>query len=269
MTDMGYTGQKSLMGLMDYHARFYDPGLARFISADPIVPNPGNSMSWDRFAYTLNNPMRFTDPTGHCPLCVPALILAGLTLSMSQVPSDQAQSNPTRQGDPGVMALGVTIAAAAPELVALVGSGVMALGQVTRSTTLWAAGYNAQSEANLWMSGYGIGSNRTRDSAYRYLSEGEAAAIRRNSGVIPNMDLYGRPRIISTSPDKYGSVYDAENELLIGRLNPTGSTSSPTYRAEFIRESIPYYYAGNSQTGRGTEMLTSLRIRILRLDRIK
>ena len=65
ITDFGYTGQKSLMGLMDYHARFYDPGLARFISADSIVPNPGNSMSWDRFAYTLNNPIRYTDPTGH------------------------------------------------------------------------------------------------------------------------------------------------------------------------------------------------------------
>jgi RHS repeat-associated protein len=65
MTDMGYTGQKSLMGLLDYHARFYDPGLARFISADSIVPNPGSSMSWDRFAYVNGNPLSFIDPTGH------------------------------------------------------------------------------------------------------------------------------------------------------------------------------------------------------------
>jgi len=33
VTDFGYTGQRALAGLMDYHARWYDPGLARFGSA--------------------------------------------------------------------------------------------------------------------------------------------------------------------------------------------------------------------------------------------
>jgi RHS repeat-associated protein len=65
ITDFGFTGQKTLMGLMDYHARFFDPGLARFISTDSIVPNAGNSMSWDRFAYVNGNPLSFIDPTGH------------------------------------------------------------------------------------------------------------------------------------------------------------------------------------------------------------
>jgi RHS repeat-associated protein len=65
ITDFGYTGQKSLMGLLDYHARWYDQGLARLISADTIVPNPGNSMSWDRFAYVNGNPLSLIDPTGH------------------------------------------------------------------------------------------------------------------------------------------------------------------------------------------------------------
>jgi hypothetical protein len=53
------------MGLLDYHARWYDPGLARFISADSIVPNPGSSMSWDKFVYVNGNPLSFIDPTGH------------------------------------------------------------------------------------------------------------------------------------------------------------------------------------------------------------
>jgi hypothetical protein len=33
---------------------------------DTIVPDPYNSQSYDRFAYTLNNPLRYTDPSGYC-----------------------------------------------------------------------------------------------------------------------------------------------------------------------------------------------------------
>jgi hypothetical protein len=33
--------------------------------ADTIIPQPGNPMAWDRYSYGLNNPLRYTDPTGH------------------------------------------------------------------------------------------------------------------------------------------------------------------------------------------------------------
>jgi hypothetical protein len=35
------------------------------LSADTIVPSPGNPQSLNRYAYTLNNPVKYTDPTGH------------------------------------------------------------------------------------------------------------------------------------------------------------------------------------------------------------
>ncbi|MBC7252221.1 MAG: RHS repeat-associated core domain-containing protein, partial [Anaerolineae bacterium] len=66
-TDFGFTGQRNegTIGLYDYRARFYAPMLGRFISADTLVPNPGDPQDLNRYAYVRNNPLRYTDPSGH------------------------------------------------------------------------------------------------------------------------------------------------------------------------------------------------------------
>ena len=38
--------------------------IGRFVSADTVVPDFGNPQALNRYAYTLNNPLRFTDPSG-------------------------------------------------------------------------------------------------------------------------------------------------------------------------------------------------------------
>ncbi len=53
-------------GLYLYEARWYDASLGRFIQPDTIVPEPGNPQALNRYSYTLNNPVKFTDPSGHC-----------------------------------------------------------------------------------------------------------------------------------------------------------------------------------------------------------
>jgi RHS repeat-associated protein len=52
------------LGLMYYWRKFYDGALGRFISPDTIVPEPGNPQALNRYSYVLNNPLRYTDPTG-------------------------------------------------------------------------------------------------------------------------------------------------------------------------------------------------------------
>jgi hypothetical protein len=37
------------------------------VSADSIVPGAGKPQALNRFAYTFNNPLKYTDPSGHCP----------------------------------------------------------------------------------------------------------------------------------------------------------------------------------------------------------
>jgi hypothetical protein len=50
---------------MDYNARYYDPWLGRFVSADTVVPEYANPQAWNGYSYALNNPLRYVDPTGH------------------------------------------------------------------------------------------------------------------------------------------------------------------------------------------------------------
>jgi RHS repeat-associated protein len=124
-TERNFTGQrKDTTGLLFYNARYYDPKLSRFISADSIVPGmasgaggmgslgvddktgsmltvdfhetqfamgvgaenaftrekgfqfelseegkyqggPPNPQALNRYSYGLNNPVKYTDPTGH------------------------------------------------------------------------------------------------------------------------------------------------------------------------------------------------------------
>jgi RHS repeat-associated protein len=63
-----FTGQRldSATGLYYYGAKYYDPEIGRFISADTIVPSVANPQSLNRYSYAVNNPLRYTDPTGNC-----------------------------------------------------------------------------------------------------------------------------------------------------------------------------------------------------------
>ncbi len=64
-----FTGQKldDETGLYFYNARYYDPSLGRFITADTLTPNPKNSQAFNHYAYVFNNPLKYTDPSGNFP----------------------------------------------------------------------------------------------------------------------------------------------------------------------------------------------------------
>jgi hypothetical protein len=52
---------------MFFNARWLDPQLGRFTQADSIVPGGVQGVqAWDRYAYANNNPVHYTDPSGHC-----------------------------------------------------------------------------------------------------------------------------------------------------------------------------------------------------------
>ncbi len=63
-TNKGYTGQYNdpLSGLDYYVARYYDPVVGLFLSADTMQ---SNLLGFDPYAYVGENPETLTDPTGH------------------------------------------------------------------------------------------------------------------------------------------------------------------------------------------------------------
>ena len=67
----GYTGHEHLpwFGLVNMNARLYDAAVGRFLSPDPIIPNPLNSQDFNRYSYVLNNPLKYNDISGMKPKC--------------------------------------------------------------------------------------------------------------------------------------------------------------------------------------------------------
>lgn len=62
----GYTGREfdSATGLYYYRARYYDPTLGRFLTRDTRPGSLYDPVALNAYAYTLNNPLRHTDPMG-------------------------------------------------------------------------------------------------------------------------------------------------------------------------------------------------------------
>ena len=62
----GYTGHEMLneFDIINMNGRLYDPVLGRFFSPDNYVQMPDNSQNFNRYSYCLNNPLKYTDPSG-------------------------------------------------------------------------------------------------------------------------------------------------------------------------------------------------------------
>jgi RHS repeat-associated protein len=67
-TSFGFTGQRgdAVSGLNYFHARYLDPLLGQFTSADTVLPGGGfDILGLSRYAYVEGNPIGRTDPSGH------------------------------------------------------------------------------------------------------------------------------------------------------------------------------------------------------------
>jgi RHS repeat-associated protein len=67
ITPRGFTNHEHLgdSGIIHMNGRAYDPELGRFMSVDPIITMPDNGQSLNPYSYVMNNPLKYTDPSGY------------------------------------------------------------------------------------------------------------------------------------------------------------------------------------------------------------
>jgi RHS repeat-associated protein len=63
-----YTGQQrdAESGFYDLRARYYSPGLGRFVSRDSLFGTAASPLSLNRYGYVDGNPVNVVDPSGTC-----------------------------------------------------------------------------------------------------------------------------------------------------------------------------------------------------------
>jgi RHS repeat-associated protein len=77
-TRHGFTGHEHLdkYALINMNGRVYDPVTGRFLSPDPVLQDPANAQNYNKYSYVLNNPLKYTDPSGN-------VITGGVTLNFA------------------------------------------------------------------------------------------------------------------------------------------------------------------------------------------
>ena len=168
----GYCGHEMLpeYGLIDMRGRVYDPTVGRFLSCDNYVQEPDNSQNFNRYSYCLNNPLRYTDPTGEFWNLIIGAAIGGVINWASHGFKFNAQGLGYFATGAAAGAVGIGIAGGVN--VAMAGgnfwTGAAGLAQGVASTGFWAGAASGASSGfaggfilgagNSWAEGYSFGS---------------------------------------------------------------------------------------------------------------
>lgn len=104
--------------------RYYDPIAGRFLSVDPVSADPNSGANFNRYWYANNNPYKYTDPDGRCPVCVFVIgrFLVGASIDIAkQVFVDDKSLGDVDLGD---AAMAGAVTAAIPGLANLGKAGI-------------------------------------------------------------------------------------------------------------------------------------------------
>jgi RHS repeat-associated protein len=163
-TTRGFTGHEEMdsVCLINMNARVYEPTIGRFMSADSVVPDPLDLQTFNRYSYVNNNPLSFTDPTGHCSGFVGCVFAIG-SFGIFEPFMPSLLHDAPLLGDLFIMAAGM---AAGPAGAAVMAAGVTAEESGKTGAVLRAFVYTLAEETAMRGLNIGIGSLHLEGLAY-------------------------------------------------------------------------------------------------------
>lgn len=198
----GFTGHEDLTaacGLINMNGRLYDPILGRMLRPDNYVQLPYSTQSYNRYSYCVNNPLKYSDPTGQMFFGADAIIFGiclGVTVgSFTGAVIADLNGKPMWQG----FIFGGLIGAASSMLSSLSPlAGISAIPSFV-STTVWGAAVGSASGAAFAAA---TGSNVKQGAMYGaifgaatgFLSSEEMVNVFRGQGFASNEKVLGNFR---------------------------------------------------------------------------
>ena len=158
--------------LINMNGRVYDPILGRMLSPDRFVPDPLSSQGYNRYSYVLNNPLRYTDPSGDiviAPIIIGAAIGAYQGWQLGKAKGAEGWEMA------GYIAGGTLIGGAAGLIggaVATSGGFMASTSSIVFSSTINSMGMNIMSGGNTDLNiSYGAGNYNITSGEFGYLGK--------------------------------------------------------------------------------------------------
>ncbi|EKR45654.1 polymorphic toxin type 10 domain-containing protein, partial [Leptospira interrogans] len=271
-------------GFYFFNARFYDPGIARFTSADTLIPDEYNSQAWNRFAYVYNNPIGAKDPTGHAPQDENAGFkdaskniangfVEGVKTTLSAPTPVNAVVNSAVATGKGAKELydnRKEVYASAKDFAGKLTSKDdkvrdYAVGQAKAYTMSAVLGGAASKALGSRLPKPNVNVPNGASSGYRYVTKGEVQAIK-DTGMLRG----GNPGETYFTKDLYKSGAKAQERLSL--------KDQPTHRVEFEVKGSPGYEKYGSkvkpdygQPGKGSEFMTTnpVKVKLINVQPLK
>lgn len=130
------------------------PCIMEFIQPDTITPELYNPQSLNRYSYVTNNPIRYNDPTGHCPTCLIGAAVGAIALTAlvyfthPDVPPQELVKAALVGATAGLLiGTGIGMEAGTAIAAAYVGAGAGAVTAAAAYTVTAGKSYNGQEMA--------------------------------------------------------------------------------------------------------------------------
>ncbi|ASV12352.1 RHS repeat domain-containing protein [Leptospira santarosai] len=251
-------------GFYFYNARYYDPGIARFTSADTIIDGEFDTQGWNRFSYVKGNPIGAKDPSGHdaCTTsrtpCKTETLLgggggnsAGLGAAVTGLLANLLGMGEKKSSQPDKPRSTSVTPNDAKDMAK---SGLDPLNKADVKNFLdkgTKSGVTHSGNSGIKSQGSTSPLEAKNTSGYRYVTEGEVKAIK-DTGMLRG----GSPGKTYFTKDLYKSGEKAQERLSL--------KDQPTHRVEFEALNNPKLKLNgtkvesfNGQPGKGSEFMTT------------